>query len=1037
MRTLLCLLIGLAIPARAQFLFDHVTATDGLPGDEVLCVHEDAKGYVWAGTRTGLARLEGARIRTFFHDRSDSTSLAHDQVNAVGEDEQGHAWFATMAGLSLYDPASGSFRSFRVPAQGNAAHQANRMLGILCVGDTLLWVTTEDGLYRFDPRRARFTKAPTDHAGDGPPGPVEHANELCWDAHRQGMWVGGKAGVAFWDARKDRWEDHRNSTEPWFQARNVQVPLLRNNDTLWYFTTHDYTLHGWDLGERTSWAIDSMGGERNHFTARWQAIDPDGVHWFSTWTHRLFRRSASSEWVRQKPSATEPAALRSGHVSGMCVARNGDRWFATDDGLAVLRKANEALSLVEVTALEHGIGALMVLGADTVLIGGYGDGLVRWRPSTGEELHVSVQRNLLPEEDRLWSNYLNGWVRDQRGRILGSSLGQPVLLDPVAMALTELPLLASARTDGRTPRHTTFLVPDGPDHLWAGTWSRGLFRVDLRDGSLTHSDGRGGAHGRLANSNVLSMLHDSHDRWWLGLNDGGGLMRLENGAFTTVQEKRGGNLGGVVRHMAEAPDGAIWLGTHEDGAIRYDPASGDVAQFGRRNGLPGVRIGRLFFDTQGTLWACTDRGIAYLHAGSEEFRVMPLPAGLDASQVANAIVQLPDGRLVFGVGPYLVLFDPQRGMQTTTGLRAGITGFDINGKRFRDVLPSGAISIREDSRALSFELAVAGAPPGVAPSFRFRTDTSQAWVSIGTAARLDLFDLPVGSHVLQVQCSVNGVDWGPASSLPITIDPLLHRATWFRVLMGVVVLVALVLIARLYLQARLRKQRAAFEREQAVLQERMRIAGDMHDDLGAGLSGLKLRSEMALRVEKDPAKRELLGSLARSAGELIGSMRQIIWTMNEDQGTLADLASYTGNHARTYCETHGLVAEVLLDAQWPDVQLTSEQRRNIFLLVKEALHNVVKHAGASAVQLVMHVEGQRLTVVVADNGTGMPKGADHSIGNGLRNMHKRMRSLGGSLVHGPGDEGRGTRITAEVPIGPAPNKRSIVAATTVEHFGTA
>ena len=1037
MRALLCFMVGSSIPAHAQLLFDHVTVADGLPGNEVLCVHEDCKGYVWAGTRTGLARLEGARIRTFFHDRSDSTSLAHDQVNAMAEDAQGRAWFATMAGLSLYDPVTGGFRSFHISAEGNAAHQANRMVDILSVGDTLLWVTTEDGLYRFDPRSNQFSKATSERAGYGPPGRVYNANELCWDAHRQGMWVGSIAGLAFWDARENRWLDRRNSTEPWFQDRNVQVPLVEDRDTLWFFTTHDYLLHGWDLSARTHWSVGSMGGERNHFTLRWQSIDPDGRHWLSTWTHRLFVHSANDPWTQQQPSATDPAALRSSRVSDMFTARNGDRWFATDEGLAVVRKANAGLSLVPIQAFEHGIGALLVLGPDTLLIGGYGDGLVQWRPSTGEERHARVQRARLPQEDRIWSNYINGVVRDQTGRILGSTLGQPVVLDPHGMVLTELPLLAALRSDGLFLRHTTFLVPDGPHHLWVGTWLRGLHRVDLRNGTITSSDRHGGAYGPLANSHALSMLHDSKDRWWLGLNDGGGLMQLVNGEFKTVTEPGSGNLGGVVRHMAEAPDGAIWLGTHEDGVVRYDPVTGETQHFGRRNGLPGVRIGHLFIDALGTLWACTDRGIAYLQVGSQEFRVMPLPAGLDASEVANAIVQLPDGRLVFGVGRYLLLFDPQHSMGMTTDLRAGITGFDINGKRFRDVLPSGSIQVMEDARALSFELAVAGAPPGVQPTFRFRTDTSQTWVSIGTSARLDLYDLPAGRHLLQVQCSVNGADWGTAYELPITIVPLLHRATWFRALMAALILVALALIAWLYMQARLRKQRAVFEREQAVLQERMRIAGDMHDDLGAGLSGLKLRSEMALRVEKDPAKRELLGSLARSAGDIITSMRQIIWTMNDDQGTLADLASYTGNHARTYCEANGLVAEVALDQQWPDVQLTSEQRRNIFLFVKEALHNVVKHAGASKVRLTMHVEGDHLSVVVADNGTGMPKGADHSIGNGLRNMHKRMRSLGGSLVHGPGESGRGTMLTAEVPIGRTPNKRSIVAHNTEEQFGTA
>ena len=90
------------------------------------------------------------------------------------------------------------------------------------------------------------------------------------------------------------------------------------------------------------------------------------------------------------------------------------------------------------------------------------------------------------------------------------------------------------------------------------------------------------------------------------------------------------------------------------------------------------------------------------------------------------------------------------------------------------------------------------------------------------------------------------------------------------------------------------------ERTIAELRIREEVGRDMHDDLGAGLSALKLKSEMALRKEQDPEKRELLSSLATTAGELIGNMRQIIWTMNADQGTLEDLVVYIGNYARTY-----------------------------------------------------------------------------------------------------------------------------------------
>ncbi|MFN9325762.1 MAG: tetratricopeptide repeat protein, partial [Flavobacteriales bacterium] len=232
-----------------------------------------------------------------------------------------------------------------------------------------------------------------------------------------------------------------------------------------------------------------------------------------------------------------------------------------------------------------------------------------------------------------------------------------------------------------------------------------------------------------------------------------------------------------------------------------------------------------------------------------------------------------------------------------------------------------------------------------------------------------------------------------------------------------------------------RRRKAEFEREQAILHERMRIASDMHDDLGAGLSGLKLRSEMALRVEKDPAKRQQLQSMAASAGELIGSMRQIIWTMGHDQSTLEDWVVYTTSYARTYCAENDLALLVTTDPTWPIVQLSVEQRRNLFLVLKEALHNVVKHAQASAVDLTItyRTDGDQgiLSMVVHDNGVGFPDNVDG--GNGLRNMRQRLQALGGTC-HFTVDQG--TRFGCIVPFH-TPNKGSIARPASPQDLRTA
>ena len=226
------------------------------------------------------------------------------------------------------------------------------------------------------------------------------------------------------------------------------------------------------------------------------------------------------------------------------------------------------------------------------------------------------------------------------------------------------------------------------------------------------------------------------------------------------------------------------------------------------------------------------------------------------------------------------------------------------------------------------------------------------------------------------------------------------------------------LAVRSYVERKLAAQRLAFEREQALLAERMRIASDMHDDLGAGLSGLKLRSELAARVEQDPVKRDQLDQLARMAGELIGNMRQLIWTMDGGQGSLEDLAAYCSNYARKYLAEHGISCSIQVPGHWPDVQVGSEQRRNVFLVIKESLHNVVKHAHATHVELHLHWEEGMMHLAVTDNGAGIAhRAGNEERGVGLRSMHQRMTRSGGRLIVARGSGGRGTRISGSMPIG--------------------
>jgi len=191
------------------------------------------------------------------------------------------------------------------------------------------------------------------------------------------------------------------------------------------------------------------------------------------------------------------------------------------------------------------------------------------------------------------------------------------------------------------------------------------------------------------------------------------------------------------------------------------------------------------------------------------------------------------------------------------------------------------------------------------------------------------------------------------------------------------------------------------------------VSRDLHDDLGVGLSALKLRSEMSVLNDPGSTEAPLLREQATAAEELITSMRDIIWAMQDDQGSLDDLVAYISSHARNYLDAHGISLSLELDEAWPAIQLTTQQRRNIFLVIKEALHNVVKHANAEQVTLAMHWKNG-LHAVVADDGNGLPSEPKKG-GHGLVNMAKRAQQVGGEFTLEPAPNGRGTNLTLTVP----------------------
>jgi len=240
-------------------------------------------------------------------------------------------------------------------------------------------------------------------------------------------------------------------------------------------------------------------------------------------------------------------------------------------------------------------------------------------------------------------------------------------------------------------------------------------------------------------------------------------------------------------------------------------------------------------------------------------------------------------------------------------------------------------------------------------------------------------------------------------ALERSADMLRRRNAWLWAAGGGLVIVLLAL-ALSWQRQRMLRLRAVMEGQD---QERQRIAKEIHDDIGTGLTSILYLSD-GMKEDEEQA----VGKIGNTARELIDKMDEIVWSMNKDYDTLEDLLAFLRHHIAEWMDVPGIATHIDFPDQVPAVTITGEQRRNIYLVVKEALHNIIEHAEATKVNIEVSID-RSLEIVIRDNGKGLPEGPTRRWGNGLKNMRQRMQHLGGKFDL---TSGEGTKIRVSLPL---------------------
>jgi signal transduction histidine kinase len=403
-------------------------------------------------------------------------------------------------------------------------------------------------------------------------------------------------------------------------------------------------------------------------------------------------------------------------------------------------------------------------------------------------------------------------------------------------------------------------------------------------------------------------------------------------------------------------------------------------------------------------------------------RRLSLAEGLDYRACSGAgqpvVSQAPDGRIWFVNQRSVGVFDPGIIPDAESPVHGVIESVTVDGVEW-PVRAGEPLRVPSKARRFEFRFTALNLPRPAEARFRHRlTDVDPGWVDAGDQRVAYYSPLPPGKYTFEVEAGgADGVWHAARPSLVLEVVPQLWERAVVRV--GAVVLLLAGVAGGVggMARARLRRRLALIERQRALEQERSRIARDMHDELGAGLTQISFLTALANDSADDAAEVRTQGSkIARVARHLVQSLDEIVWAVRPQNDNLESLVEYLGQATRDLCEGSGVRCWFAVPPAVPAVEVPANARHNVILACREAVNNVLKHSGATELRMTVRLEERRLTVELTDNGHGFDVATGEAKRSGLTHMRARLGEVGGGCEFHSATPG-GTTVRFLLPLG--------------------
>ena len=821
--------------------FRHLTTNQGLSQSHVTSILKDKRGFMWFGTEDGLNKYDGYRYTHYKHDQDDPSSIADSYIKDMLEDRSGNLWIATSNGFDKFDREKNIFIHYR---KGNPANEFN---DIFLDREDRIWVGTNKGLFLFNPLTGSFKSY--QYIGEKSNAVLSRYVSQISQDNQGRLWIGSDFGLYRLEIASGKYEAYFYSpTDKKSVSTNWIKTIFKDARGNLWIGTHGGGLLLYDsVNDSFKRLLHDPKNPNSlaHNDILSLSDGVDGKLWIGTENGGIsIYDLASNRFKNFKNNENDNSTISNNSVYCIYQDQVNNMWFGTYAGGVdfLPRFADKFISYHQVVNDENSLSNNNILcisgdGTDSnVWIGTDGGGLNLFDRKTKTFKHF---RNIKGNANSISNDYVISIIAMSKD-VLGLAYhngGFDLFNTHTGKFKHHLPEAGNPNSLSISDINNLYKDRDG--NVWLGTWKGGLAFYDSKTGKFTSYRYRAGDSTSISNDIVTSVFQDKKGNMWIGTFDGLNLLDPKTKRFkqfkNDINNKKSISKN-YVQSFSETDNGDLWIGTVGGGLNYFDVKKQTFKTYRERDGLASNVVFGILEDRCKNLWLSTNRGISYFDIPTNTFRNFGISDGLQGNEFRdNACYLAPDGQMFFGGINGFSTFYPDSLRNNNFIPPVFITDFllfnkevAIGGKEAilqQHISETKTLTLAYDQSVFTFEFAALNFTAPEKNQYAYMLEGfNKNWTFVGNNRSATYTNLDPGTYTFRVKASNNDGIWNEiGTSLKIIITPPFWLTWWFK-LTVILILSGLVILLYKIRTYAIRKQKRGLERQVAQRTKQLQLS---------------------------------------------------------------------------------------------------------------------------------------------------------------------------------------------------------------------